>query len=313
MISIMDAYEDFVLSCITDGLSKATIEFYRYSLNWLCADYGQVPLTEISARMIRRHILEIQDQRERYIGAGQRPELPGQLSIETIRAKVRGLKRFFNWAFKEYDLDPERNPMSKIRMPHGQDRTPKAITPQDVRRLLDACPNTAVGHRDKALLAFLADTGCRAGGALTLTLDRLNLERDQAVVFEKRQKRRIVPFTAYTAQLIQTWLQVRPAAAATVFCALKHGVEGQPLTVSGLNQAIDKLASRAGVTGRCNPHSFRHGFARVYLENGGDLATLAQLMGHCNVGVTASFYAVFTGDELARRHRELSPLRDRNH
>jgi len=63
------------------------------------------------------------------------------------------------------------------------------------------------------------------------------------------------------------------------------------------------------VSGRCNPHSFRHNFAREYLRNGGDLATLAKLLGHSNISTTASYYAVFASDELAQFHERYSPLK----
>ena len=71
---------------------------------------------------------------------------------------------------------------------------------------------------------------------------------------------------------------------------------------------LRKLKVKAGVTGRVNPHSFRHGFAREYLRSGGNLSTLSKLMGHEDVTVTASFYGVFAEDELGAEHRAHSSL-----
>jgi integrase/recombinase XerD len=80
------------------------------------------------------------------------------------------------------------------------------------------------------------------------------------------------------------------------------------LKTSGVNQILKRLARRAGITGRFNPHSFRHAFAKQYLMDGGDLATLSDLLGHSDVQVTKSSYSVFITDELARKHAEHSPV-----
>jgi site-specific recombinase XerD len=83
----------------------------------------------------------------------------------------------------------------------------------------------------------------------------------------------------------------------------------EQLTVSGVDQVLKRLKKRAGVTGRASPHAFRHGFAKDYLMAGGDLVSLADLMGHESVETTKSFYAVFEQDDLRRKHDEFSGVR----
>lgn len=63
------------------------------------------------------------------------------------------------------------------------------------------------------------------------------------------------------------------------------------------------------MTGRVNAHAFRHNFARMYLMGGGDLVTLARLLGHTDVNVTAAYYAVFADDELADLQNRYSPMK----
>lgn len=69
------------------------------------------------------------------------------------------------------------------------------------------------------------------------------------------------------------------------------------------------IKQKAGIRGRVNPHSFRHGFAREYIRAGGDIVTLARLLGHENITTTAAFYAVFSDDELQEFHGRYSPMR----
>jgi integrase/recombinase XerD len=83
---------------------------------------------------------------------------------------------------------------------------------------------------------------------------------------------------------------------------------GEGLTDSGIALILKRLKKRAGVTGRTNPHAFRHGFAREFILNGGDIVVLSKLLGHNNINTTAAFYAIFTEDELAGMHAKFSPL-----
>ena len=71
---------------------------------------------------------------------------------------------------------------------------------------------------------------------------------------------------------------------------------------------LKRLKRKSGVKGPVNPHSFRHGFAREYLTNGGNLASLADTLGHSDVRVTWASYAVFTFDELKAAHARYSPV-----
>lgn len=309
MITVQEAVEEFLLACHTDLLSNETVKWYRYVLRPFAARMIDVTVDQVEVGVIRQYLADLRGQTTKYRGARQRPEERGGLSLETIRGRMRALARFFKWSQQEYRLDAATNPMLRIRIPRRGSQQPKAIALDDLRKLLEATGDSVRGKRDRAMLAFLADTGCRASGMLTLKLEGLFLDQGRAIVHEKGDRTRVVPFTRYTAALVADWLAVRPESE-TVFCSLAtdEHFAGQ-LTVSGLNQVIRRLMKKAGVTGRCNPHSFRHGFARAYLENGGDLATLQQLMGHSNVSTTVSFYAVFTGPELARRHEMYSPLK----
>jgi integrase/recombinase XerD len=78
--------------------------------------------------------------------------------------------------------------------------------------------------------------------------------------------------------------------------------------LGGLHPRIDgPQLDRAGVTGPHNPHAFRHAFAREYLLNGGDTATLAEILGHTDPSVTRRYYAIFTIEDLRHPHHLYSP------
>lgn len=302
-MTIQQALDDYLLACQADGLSPATVKWYESRLSAFAAQFPGQDLAEVSAPMIRQYIVGLQDRDSRYINASQKPPQVGGLSAASVAGHVRALHTFWAWCTREYTL--EHNPMSNIRRQRPPNPEPKAICPADFIKLFHATGDDDTGQRDRAMLAFLADTGCRLGGLLSLTLENLLLDQKKAVICEKGQKLRSVVYTHYTARIMRQWIDVREASVPYVFVSMR---DGQPLTNSGVNQILKRLKARAKIAGRVNPHSFRHNFAREYLRNGGDLVTLARLLGHADISTTAAYYAVFSQDELAELHEKFSPL-----
>ncbi len=295
------AIEDFMLAKAADGLAMTTIKWYRSELAGFARAFPDQHLDAITPNALRLHIVDLRGRDARYVGASQRPKAAGGLSAASIAGHIRALHAFWSWAEVEYQIP---NPMRNIKRPKMVTPEPKSANMADFVRLFNAVSSGYVGVRDRALLAFLADTGARLGGLLSVRLSDLNLPMLRTVVTEKGNKRRIVYFTRFTAQLIYLWIQARESDSDVLFTS----VSGKPLTASGVHQLLKRLKRRSGVRGRVNPHSFRHNFARSYIENGGDISTLAKILGHSNVTTTAAYYAVFSEDELAQMHRTFTPM-----
>lgn len=222
------------------------------------------------------------------------------LSPWTLHGYGRAVKRFFKWLTLEGAI--AHNPADLLRLPKLPAEPPKAIDNADLVRILEAAQCS--GPRDLALVLFLADTGARVGGAATLTIKDLELGRGRAVVREKGQKARTVYLSGRTVAALNSWLTVRPAAFGDAVFIGQRG----PLTPGGIYQVFKKLAVAGGITGRCNPHSLRHGWARSALARGADLKTVSDILGHSDITTTARFYARWADDELAERHRQFSPI-----
>jgi len=301
-MNLQSALDEYLLSCAADGLSPATIRWYSSLLAAFAATVQNCEIGAITPSLIRQYIVGLQERPARYMDAPQKPAQPGGLSNASVAAHVRALHAFWGWCAREYGL---QNPMANIRRQKSPLPEPKAIRPADFVRLVNATGDDEIGKRNRAILIFLADTGCRVGGLISLTLENLYLDQRKALITEKGQHSRAVVFTAYTGQILRSWLAARESQTGFVFCSM---TSQNTLSVSGVNQMIERLKVLAGVSGRCNPHSFRHNFAREYLRNGGDLATLAKLLGHSNISTTAGYYAVFSHDELAAFHERFSPL-----
>jgi len=171
--------------------------------------------------------------------------------------------------------------------------------------MLTAAKTSSAPERDYAIIAFLRDTGARVGGVATLTTRYIYLEQRRAIVQEKGRggkKERQVFFTSSTAQAIQNWLNVRPQANDDERLFL--------LTENGIYQVLKRIAQAAKISGRWNPHSFRHAFARRMLANGASIGIVIHLMGHSSVQVTLDFYGRFSNDELQEIYDRLIEQND---
>lgn len=292
MITVREAYESFMLAKQADGLKPATLTWYQYTLLPLRQALAGVPLAALTADHLRRYVI------------GMRAQVR---SHENQRGHIRAMKALLSWAWQEYEMGG-RCPADRIKIPASRWQTPNAIEIADVRLMLKACLHTPQGYRDRAILLFLTDTGCRAAGLLGLTPEDVDLTRRLATLREKGSKERNVPFTIFTARAIREWLTHRPVGASQLFCAMRFGRHGTEMTYDGLRLLLNRLKRKAGIKGRVNPHSFRHAFARHYLSVGGDLATLSQLLGHSDVSTTANFYTRYSVDELSATHSRFSPV-----
>ena len=308
MVTIEHALEDFLLST-RESLSARTTEWYEGNLRDVVDKLRGTMIDEVPTLAIRQYLVALRETPTHYVGGHQ---VKGGVSHETLRGRHRAMKRFFNWCVLEYDLDPLHNPMRKIKTPGPTGQPPKAVSMDDVRKMIAAAGMGPIGIRDRAILFFLLDTGCRAGGLLSLTPENLVINELRAMLTEKGDRARFVPFTPDTAALLRQWMEVRPANATTVFCRFGtvEAKVGEPLTIYGLRQILRRLALRGGVEGRFNPHAFRHGNAREFLRNGGNMAALQQLLGHSNPNVTMSFYARFNIKELAEQQAQFSPVKN---
>lgn len=300
---IHEALDDFLLSCRANRLSQKTVKWYTSLLTDFVEHFQGQELTVIDARMIRQYTVDLQERGQRYTEEKQKPVQQGGLADASVSGHIRALHAFWRWCAREYDI---KNPMSNIKRPKIEQHAPKVIDKRDFVKLFNATGDNDTGARDRAMLAFLLDTGCRLSGLINLEIGKLDIDQRRALVLEKGNKTRPIVFTAYTAALLQMWLDLRDSDSDKVFTSI---TKKTPLTMEGVHQALKRLKQRSRVTGRINPHSFRHRFAVEYLANGGDDITLAKLLGHDDVNTTKKMYSNFTVSELALLHEKRTPLR----
>lgn len=305
MTTTSEALAKFLLIKEASLRADTTLRWYGSVVSACLDEIGHdCDVTSITEDDMLLYIKSLRDRTQRYEDEKQKPIQNGGLSMDSIRSHITGLRGFWSWCSRRYDM---KNPMQDVSLPKKRHREIKAVSPEDFVKLFEATARGKCPQRDCALLAILADTGARRAGILNMTVtDVLGNDR-RCQVIEKGNKKRWIYWTHFTQQMLTAWVNVRDAGNKALWVSLNTS---EPLTGSAINQMLKRLKQRTNVRGRVNPHGFRHHFARHYLQSGGDLVTLARLLGHEDVNVTAQYYAVFSSDELADMQRKHSPLID---
>lgn len=270
-----DAYLRHVT--VERGLSAHTIAAYRRDLGayreWLTAA-GIRDTAEVTPAVIDRFIAE---------RASAEPP-PASTSLARLQSSVRGWHRFLAREGIEAD-----DPSGRLRPPKAPRRLPKALTIDQVERLL-AAPSSEdpLGIRDRALLELLYATGARVSEAIDLDVDDL-AHGDVLRLRGKGSKERIVPVGSYARAAVDAYLtRVRPGLAAKgrASARLFLGARGAPLSRQSAWLIIRAAAARAEITVDVSPHTLRHSFATHLLQGGADVRVVQELLGHSSVATT---------------------------
>jgi integrase/recombinase XerD len=227
-------------------------------------------------------------------------------SVARAVAAVRGLHRFA--------LDDGLVPVDvsrEVRSAAPPRRLPKAISVDDVERLLDAAgyAGTALALRDRALLEVLYGTGARISEAVGLAVDDLDLTDNTILLTGKGDKQRRLPVGSYAANAVAAYLvQARPvlSSAGTGSSRLFLNARGGPLSRQSAWVVLRSAAERAGLAAGISPHTLRHSFATHLLEGGADVRVVQELLGHASI-MTTQIYTLVTVDTLREVYASAHP------
>ncbi len=200
------------------------------------------------------------------------------------------------------DDDPSEN----IHNPRGWDRLPKAISVQDMAKLLDAVKGDKLADRDLVMLELMYSSGLRVSELVNLKLEDINLEVGFVRVLGKGGKERVVPISESTVRKIRDYLQyLRPQllkGKESPYLFLSR--RGRPLTRQRFWQTLKHYGRLAGV--KVTPHVIRHSFATHLLEGGADLRSVQKMLGHSDISTT-QVYTRVTADRLKRIYDKYHP------
>ncbi|MEM1012186.1 MAG: tyrosine recombinase XerC [Planctomycetota bacterium] len=231
----------------------------------------------------------------------------------TTARKLATMRSFYKFLIKRGSC--EVSPMVGIRTPKQEKRLPKCLDLDEVQRLLDAPDDTELlGSRDKAMLEVLYSSGIRVSELVELGMSDIDLDEGILRVCGKGRKDRLTPIGSQAILAVRHYLQMRdinpddPTATSgvTADSRIFLNKHGEPLSTRSVRRKLDKYLQMVGLDPGISPHTLRHSFATHLLNNGADLRSVQELLGHQSLSTT-QVYTHLTTDRMKEAYDAAHP------
>jgi len=253
-------------------LAPRTLEIYRANLDVLLALLGEAKLASLESAQVRRFVAQLHAR-------GLAPR-----SLAGLLSAWRGL---FRWLARHRGY--KANPIEGVRAPKPARRLPKALSVEQMQRLLEAAPeDSPLLARDRAMFELLYSSGLRLAELVALDVGdgRLDLKEGDVTVTGKGSKTRTVPVGASARAALQAWIAARAMVASPGEKALFVGARGKRIAPGIVERQLRAWGARQGVQGNLHPHMLRHSFASHVLQSSQDLRAVQEMLGHASISTT---------------------------
>lgn len=230
-----------------------------------------------------------------------------QLATSTIARHLVSLKMFFRYLMLEGIL--KESVADLLNSPKLWEHLPKVLSEETVNRLLDApSPQDPNPYRDRALLALLYATGCRASEVCGLTLRDLQLDEGYCRCLGKGNKERMVSLNPVAIAAVKVYLarERSPRAGNAPDSPLLTNRAGKSIDRITVWKLVKRYAARIGVSKEVTPHTLRHTFATHMLAHGAEIRALQELLGHASIRTT-QIYTHVEHSRLKAIHKQCHP------
>lgn len=277
------------------GLAHNTILSYERDLRKFidfAKKAGLSDFNSVKRQQIITYLLRLQEEK---------------MAPASVSRNLASIRSFFSYLSIENML--EEDPSSDLDSPKLSKKLPKVISVEEIDSLLkQPDEGDKFGIRDRAMLELLYASGLRVSELITLEIDDVNLDLGFLQCEGKGSKERIVPLGKIAIQYIQIYLEksrpklIRNTSQKSLFV----NFHGRPMTRQGFWKIIKKYAKQSGIDAEITPHTLRHSFATHLLENGADLRSVQEMLGHADISTT-QIYTQVTQGKLQRVHKEHHP------
>lgn len=255
-------------------LSKNTIVNYEFDLNnyikYLKTKVNN--LTDVDIKLIDKYLQNLKKN---------------GLNSRSIRRHITSIKEFHKYLVrikhlkKDITINIENIKVSK--------KLPVVIADNDIESILDVKLTNAYKYRDKAMLELMYGSGLRVSELINLTIYNIDFEQEIILVEGKGHKERFVPMNHYTKQALLDYIEVRPSLIKKKnkdYDKLFLNNHGEGITRHGFNYILKNILKEKNINDKITPHSLRHTFATDLLNNGADLRSIQELLGHSDLTTT---------------------------
>ncbi len=270
----IDDYLNYIL--LEKRLSTNTYESYAFDLECFKNYFKDKSVTNINENDIVKYLEYLKEEKK--------------LSARSIERHLTTIRGFFKYLVKmevlKYDITKN---IDNLKI--GK-HLPSTLSMMEIDNLMNIKLDSPFNYRTKAMLEMMYGSGLRVSELVNLSLNDIDLYNDTILIHGKGSKERIVPLGDYAKKYLSEYLKVRNSLIIK-----KNGNpdklflnnHGKPITRNGFNFLLNKLLKEKGIEKEVTPHTLRHSFATHMLDNGADLRTIQELLGHSDI-VTTRIY-----------------------
>ncbi|MDE5940406.1 MAG: site-specific tyrosine recombinase XerD [Lachnospiraceae bacterium] len=229
-----------------------------------------------------------------------------KFAAATVSRNIASLKAFYHYMVQEGQVEEDIS--DKLKAPKIEKKAPEIMSPDEVVRLLEQPSGSSPKEiRDKAMLELLYATGIRVTELISLNLSDVNMQMS-FILCRDRNKERIIPFGAAAKNAMARYLdgtreEMLENKKSEVLFA---NCSGQPMSRQGFWKLIKHYAKKADIQADITPHTLRHSFAAHLVENGADLRSVQEMLGHSDISTT-QIYANLNHNHIREVYAKAHP------
>lgn len=228
------------------------------------------------------------------------------LEPSSINHQVSIIRSFYKYLVSEHNF--KDNPADKIDLLKIPKKLPKYLTKNEMNSLLKIELNNALDYRNKAMIELMYASGLRVSEIINLELNNLDLDNALIRTFTKGNKERIVPINEISINYLKTYINEARSKIIKrkITNLLFTNNRGESLTTNGFRYILRRIKMNKNIDSYLTPHVIRHSFATHLLDNGADLRSIQELLGHENI-TTTEIYTHVSNEKLKENYKNAHP------
>lgn len=276
---------------IDKGYSNNTINSYKIDLDKFKDFNNNKSIDSIKSNDLKNYIKYLSDN---------------DLNNKSISRNISCIKSFYKFLIiNKYTKD---NLSDNLYIPKTEKRLPNVLSVEEVDLLLDIKLTDVYSYRNKAMLELMYATGLRVSELISLKLQDIDLNNDIVRAYGKGSKERIIPIGDYAKYYLEKYIyeirgQMLKGKPCEYIFLNNHGLG---LTRQAFFKIIKKIAKEKGINKEISPHMLRHSFATHLLNNGANLRTIQELLGHSDISTT-QIYTHISKEKLKEDYKDFHP------
>lgn len=308
----------FMLDCSAKGLAAKTMKSYEQTLKlfakWMDVEFSITTPKEVTGEHLRAYMRSLAERGKYEMSTAneavnfpeRRQDFGKKISNTTIANYTRNIKVFFSHLHTEKVI--RKNPMKAIKNVKPERKMKVMLEDNELKQFFRSFDVTKFDqYRDWIIARLIFDTGSRIGELLSIVPSDIELRANAILLRDtKNKKQRFVYFSDKTRRHLKSWLDYKDRYSDSEF--VFPTIQGNKLKLESVERSFRLRSKDVGL--EVHPHLLRNNFAKRYLINGGDLATLSRLLGHSSIEVTSQIYLDFADKEVSKKYRQHSPLQN---